>query len=84
MGRTCLTQRTPPSSPHRNPTMNPMAFMPRKVLDKHLSGRLGAMKFVNDGFQLVAVEGGIHSSSLNACRSEVFRFLVYSSSSQLR
>ena len=55
MGRTCLTQRTPPSSPHRNPTMHPMAFMPRKVLDKHLSGRLGAMKFVNDGFQLVAV-----------------------------
>ena len=84
MGRTCLTPRTSPSSPHRNPTMHPMAFMPRKVLDKHLSGRLGAMKFVNDGFQLVAVEDGIHSSSLNACRSEVFRFLVYSSSSQLR
>lgn len=53
-------------------------------MDKHLSVRIGVMKFVNDGFQLVAVEGGIHSSSLNACRSEVFRFLVYSSSSQLR
>ena len=84
MGRTSLTQRTPPSSPHRDPTMHPMAYMPRKVLDKHLSGRVGAMKVVNDGFQLVAGEGGIHSSSLNACRSEVFRFLVYSSSSQLR
>lgn len=84
MGRTCLTQRTPPSSPHRNPMMHHMAFMPRKVLDKHLSVRVGAMKFVNDGCQLVAVDGGIHSSSLNACRSEVLRFLVYSSSSQLR
>lgn len=84
MGRTCLTQRTPPSSPHRNPTMHPMTFMPRKVLDKHLSTRVGAMKFVNDGLRLVAVDGRTHSSSLNACRSEVFKFLVYSSSSQLR
>ena len=84
MGRTCLTQRTSPSSPHRNSTMHPNAFMPRKVLDKHLSVRIGATECVNDGFELVVVERGIHSSSLNACRSEVFRFLVYSSSSQLR
>ena len=84
IGRTYRAHRTPPNSPHRRPAMHPMAFMPWKVLDRRLSERTEAVKFVNDGLKWMAVDDGFHSSSLNACRSEVFKFLVYSSSSQLR
>ena len=53
--------------------MHSMAFMPWKVLDRRLSERTEAVKFVNDGLKWMAVDDGFHSSSLNACRSEVFK-----------